>query len=91
MISFFGRPSQSFAAAIASSSFSRLIDFCTVIMLVSSPPSQRWFTKYMPQRLASSAMASCACRLVPTNSTVLPWAAISPRNRMASLKSFRVF
>ena len=29
---------------MASSSFSRLIDFWTVTMLVSRPPSQRWFT-----------------------------------------------
>ena len=30
--------------AIASSSFRRLMERCTVVMLVSNPPSQRWFT-----------------------------------------------
>lgn len=44
------------------------------------PPSQRWFTKGMPTRVACSAMASCACFFVPTNMTVPPWATVSLTN-----------
>ena len=93
MASFFGRPAYPPASgdAMASSSFSRLMDFWTVAMLVSKPPSQRWLTKYIWQRTASSAMASCAWRLVPTKSTFLPCAAISWTNRAASLNIFKVF
>ncbi len=40
-----------------------------VFQLVSIPPSQRWVTKYSPQRRASSAMVSWACFLVPTKRT----------------------
>ena len=50
----------------------RLIDCRMVLKLVSMPPSQRWFTKGMPQRVASSWIASRALRLVPTNSTLPP-------------------
>src|ERR1039458_7377697 len=48
---------------MASSSLSRLMDFCTVAMLVSRPPNQRWFTKYIWHRRASSALASLAFSL----------------------------
>ena len=59
------RPSSIMALSV----FSRLMDFCSVAQLVSVPPSQRWLTKNIPQRRASSATASCAWRLVPTKST----------------------
>src|SRR5229473_1401501 len=45
----------------------------------------------MVQRCASSAMASCAWRLVPTNSIVLPWLASSLTNLPASRNILRVF
>ncbi len=45
--------------------------------LVSMPPSQRWFTKGMPTRVACSAMVSWACFLVPMNSTWPPRATVS--------------
>ena len=60
----------------------------TVLKLVSVPPSQRWVTKYWPERVASSTMTSWACFLVPTNRTVPPLAVASttalsaPRNSL---------
>src|SRR5712692_2198028 len=45
----------------------------------------------MVQRCASSAMASCAWRLVPTKRIVLPWPARSLTNFPASRNNFRVF
>ena len=51
-------------------SCSRSIRSDIVRQLVSSPPSQRWFTYGMPTRFASVSTASWACFLVPTNSTV---------------------
>ena len=42
-------------------------------------------------RFASSATDSCACRLVPINSNVLPALLNSPTNRDASRNSFNVF
>ena len=62
-----------------------------VVKLVSSPPSQRWLTKYIPQRCASSAIASWAWRLVPTNRIVRPSAARFVANCSASRNSFAVF
>ena len=79
------------SSLMAFSSFSRLMDFCSVAQFVSVPPSQRWFTKKAPQRLASSATASWAWRLVPTNKTVLPCAEISLTKRLASRNIFSVF
>ena len=43
-----------------------------VTKLVSMPPSQRWLTYGMSARVASSAMGSWACFLVPTNRIVSP-------------------
>src|SRR6185312_9836196 len=40
------------------------------------PPSQRWLTKCWPEACAASAIASCAWRLVPTNSTLPPRATV---------------
>ena len=61
----------------SSSSLRRCSRLWTVWKLVSMPPSQRWFTYGMPTRVACSAMASCACFLVPTNRIVPPWATVS--------------
>ena len=44
------------------------------------PPSQRWFTYGMLTRPASSAMASCACFLVPMNMIDPPCATVSLTN-----------
>src|SRR6266852_5150116 len=76
---------------MAFSNFRRLMDFCKVAQLVRVPPSQRWFTKNAPHFFASSATASCACRLVPTNNTVLPCDEISLTNLLASRNIFNVF
>ncbi len=64
----------------SSSSLRRLIRWCTVWKLVSIPPSQRWFTKGIPTRVACSAIASWACFLVPTNMIVPPLATVSLMN-----------
>src|SRR5258708_28719003 len=45
----------------------------------------------MPQRLASSATASCAWRFVPRKRMVLPLLLCSLTNRAASRNSFNVF
>ena len=66
-ISFLVRPSKPPVCSMVSSSLRRCRRLCTVEKLVSMPPSQRWFTYGMPTRVASSAMDSCACFLVPTN------------------------
>jgi hypothetical protein len=65
-----------------------LIEFEIVFQLVSMPPSQRWLTKYWPQRFAASATGSCAWRLVPTNSTRPPPATTS-RDRRERLVQHR--
>src|SRR6266446_2014753 len=44
----------------------------------------------MPHRLASSATASCACFLVPTNNIVPPWAASCSTNLYASFRRVTV-
>src|SRR5437773_6422514 len=77
------------SSVMAFRSFKRLMDFCSVAQLVSVPPSQRWFTKKAPQRLASSATASWAWRLVPTNKTLLPCADTSVTKRLASRNILR--
>ncbi|CNI13824.1 Uncharacterised protein [Mycobacterium tuberculosis] len=82
-ISFLVRPSKPPVCSIASSSLSRCSRLCTVEKLVSMPPSQRWFTYGMPTRVASAATDSCACFLVPTNSTVPPCATVSLTNSYA--------
>ena len=51
-----------------------------VRQFVSRPPSQRWLTYGMPTRVASSAIESIACFLVPTNSIVPPRLARSRAN-----------
>ncbi len=48
-----------------------------VRQFVSRPPSQRLLTYGIPTRAASPATASCACFLVPTNSTDPPRSAIA--------------
>ena len=76
--SFFVRPlPATLSKSISSSSLRRLIRWWTVWKFVSMPPSQRWLTYGMPTRVACSAMASCACFLVPTNMTVPPRATVS--------------
>ena len=75
--SFFVRPVSPPACNMSSRSRRRLIEFDTVAQLVSVPPSQRSFMKYCAQRPAASAIASAAWRLVPTNSTRPPLAAVS--------------
>src|SRR4029079_18994082 len=55
-----------------SSSSRRVSRLRIVRKLVSVPPSQRSLTYGIPQRSASRAIASPACRFVPTNSTRLP-------------------
>ena len=79
-ISFLVRPSKPPVCSIDSSSLRRWRRLCTVWKLVSMPPSQRWFTYGMLTRPASSAMASCACFLVPTNRIVPPCATVSRTN-----------
>ena len=64
----------------SSSSLSRCSRLNTVPKLVSMPPSQRWFTNGIPTLRACSAMASCACFLVPTYRIVPPWATVSLMN-----------
>ena len=63
--------------SIPSISLRRMTDLRIVTKFVSVPPSQRLFTKNIPQRFASSSMASWAWRLVPTKRTFLPWEAAS--------------
>ena len=89
-ISFLLRPSMPFSI-IASSSFRRRIDCLTVLKLVNIPPNQRWFTKGISQRSASSRMILPAARLVPTNKIVPRFAAIEPIKLTASLYKGRVF
>ena len=54
MRSFFVRMASEFSASIASISLRRMIDLRIVTKFVRVPPSQRLFTKNMPQRFASS-------------------------------------
>jgi hypothetical protein len=68
-----------------------VIDLRIVTKFVRVPPSHRLFTKNIPQRLASSKMASCAWRFVPTNRMFFPCAAASVTNVAASRKHFSVF
>ena len=69
--------------SISSSSLSRCSRLYTVEKLVSIPPSQRWFTNGIPTRRACSAIASCACFLVPTYRMVPPCATVSLMNSYA--------
>ena len=62
--------------SICSSSLRRWRRLCTVLKLVSMPPSQRWLTYGMPTRAAWSATGSCACFLVPTKRIVPPCATV---------------
>ena len=75
-VSFLVKPCDAPVCSIDSSSFIRCSRLYTVWKLVSMPPSQRWFTYGMPTRAACSAIASCACFLVPTNSTLPPSATV---------------
>ena len=68
--SFLAKASNLPVAFMSSSCLRREMLLVMVRKLVRMPPSQRRLTKYMPERLASSAMASCACFFVPTNRTV---------------------
>src|SRR5271166_806465 len=70
--SFLGIASKSPAACIARSSCMRLTREDTVAKLVSIPPSQRWFTKGIPQASAYSDTGPWVCFFVPTNRTVPP-------------------
>ena len=69
--SFLVRPAVS-PDSCSSRLLKRLIELEMVFQLVSMPPSQRWLTKCWPEARAASATASCAWRLVPTNSTLPP-------------------
>ena len=89
--SFLPRLSSEPLAFISVRSARRLIDWRTVLKLVSMPPSQRWFTNGMPARTASFWMGSRAERLVPTNSTVPPSPATALMKLVASTKSGCVF
>ena len=72
----------------SSSSFlSWAIEPLIVFQLVSMPPSQRALTKYCAERLAASAIGSCACRFVPTKSTRPPAATTSDTACSARLRS----
>ena len=57
--------------------------FRMVTKLVIMPPSQRLVTYGWPARIASCITGSCACFLVPTNSTVSPRATVSVTNSSA--------
>ena len=76
---------------VISSSRSRSRLRRTVMKLVRRPPSQRSVTKGMPQRFASSAIASWAWRFVPMNMTFLPCDASSCTNWRASCSRRWVF
>jgi len=58
--------------------------------LVSVPPSQRRMMKYWFERAASSAIASWACFLVPTNSTLPPPATVSTTKLYALVRPVMV-
>ena len=51
-----------------------------VWMFVSVPPSHRWLTKGIPQRLACISTLGWICFLVPTNRSVPPPATMSRTN-----------
>ena len=59
--------------------------------LVSVPPSQRWVMNGMPQRSASSLIASRALRLVPMNRIMPRFCAMPEMKFIASLNSGTVF
>ncbi len=80
------RPAVS-PASCSSRLLKRLIELEIVFQLVSMPPSQRWLTKCWPERRAASAIGSCAWRLVPTNSTLPPAAAVWRTKSSARAKS----
>ena len=71
-ISFLVRFSKVPSISIFSSFFRRRSDFLIVEKFVSMPPSQRLFTKNIPQRFASRSTVCWACFLVPTKRTDLP-------------------
>ncbi len=79
------------SACIFSISCKRRTDCLIVLKLVSMPPSQRWSTKGILQRCASSLIAFCAARFVPTNIILPPLAAIEPAKFNTSLNMGSVF
>ena len=84
--SFFVKPEPATSSKSSSSSSLRRVSRLEIVWkLVSMPPSQRWLTYGMPTRVACSAIGSCACRLVPTNRMVPPWATVSLTNSYALL------
>ena len=84
--SFLVRPEPATSSkSMPSSSLSRESRLCTVLKLVSMPPSQRWFTYGIPTRVASAWIGSCACFLVPTNRIVPPCATVCLTKSYASL------
>ena len=91
LASFLGICSNWPSCCILRSSCRRSMRFFMVLKLVSMPPIQRRLTKYMPQRAASVWIVSCACFLVPTNSTRPPLAATSRTKSHASSSSRTVF
>ena len=74
--SFFVRPWPP-VVRISSTLRRREIEPEIVFQFVSMPPSQRALTKYCAERFAASAIASEACRFVPTKSTRPPFATVS--------------
>ena len=88
--SFFDSAARVPSSSIFSTPRSRSSEPFTVLKLVSVPPSQRWVTWYCPERAASSRMTSCACFLVPTNSTDSPREQMSMTAWNAPRKSFTV-
>ena len=65
--------------------------FLMVTKLVSMPPSQRLVTYGWPARIASCITGSCACFLVPTNSTLSPRATVSVTNSSAVSRRLTVW
>ena len=65
--------------------------FLIVTKLVSMPPSQRLLTYGMSARVASSAIGSWACFLVPTNRTLSPRATVSRTNSRATSRRLTVW
>ena len=89
--SFLGSRSKSPASCRASSWSSRPIRFLIVTKLVIMPPSQRLVTYGWPERIASCITGSCACFLVPTNSTLSPRATVSVTNSSAVSRRLTVW
>ena len=89
--SFLVRRSKSPLAWRASSCSRRPIRFLMVTKLVSMPPSQRWLTYGIPARVASSAIGSWACFLVPTKRTSSPRATVSRTTSRATSRRWTVW